>query len=294
MAIQHRLTDDGLAVLALTSRWAASPSATRDPDRPTPFGPKEWARVARALAAASATPADLLGREPDDLAALLGDAPRAAEVIGRLASRATSLALEVERLAGRGIWLVSIADDAYPARLRDRLGESAPPILYGAGAVELLEAGGVAIVGARDADPVALRYASAAAAAVARSGRPVVSGGARGIDGAAMSGAAEAGGTVVGVVADSLERATRSPEVRPSSPTSGSSFFRPTGPTCRSRSGPPWGATASSTASPTRGWSFRPPRVKAAPGPERRRPSRRAGCRSTFEPGRACPRETTR
>lgn len=214
MAIQHRLTDDGLAVLALTSRLAASPSATRDSDRLAPLGPKEWARVARALAAAGATPADLLGREPDELAALLGDAPRAAEVIGRLAARATSLALEVERLAGRGIWLVSIADDAYPARLRDRLGDSAPPILYGAGAVELLEAGGVAIVGARDADPAAVQYAAAAAAAVARSGRPVVSGGARGIDGAAMSGAAEAGGTVVGVVADSLERATRSPQVR--------------------------------------------------------------------------------
>lgn len=122
--------------------------------------------------------------------------------------------MEVERLAGRGVWLVSSADDAYPARLRDRLGDSAPPILYGAGAVELLQAGGLAVVGARDADPVALAYARAAAAAVARSGRPVVSGGARGTDAAAMNGAAEAGGSVVVALADSLERQARSTAVR--------------------------------------------------------------------------------
>jgi len=137
--------------------------------------------------------------------------PRA---IARLAARATTLALEVERLAGRGVWLVSVADAEYPARLRDRLGESAPPILYGAGAIELLNAGGVAIVGARDADADALEYAKEAAAAAARSGRPVVSGGARGIDAAAMTGAAEAGGTVVGALADSLERKVRAADVR--------------------------------------------------------------------------------
>jgi DNA processing protein len=213
MTIRHALSADGLAILSLTTRSLGGRSGATD-DAPTPLGPRDWARVARALTAAGATPADLLGREVDDLAALLGGAPGAAETIARLAARATTLALEVERLASRGIWLVSAADAAYPARLRERLGDSAPPILHGAGAVELLDAGGVAIVGARDADADALAYAEEAAAAVARSGRPVVSGGARGIDQAAMAGAAEAGGSVVGVLADSLERQVRSTGVR--------------------------------------------------------------------------------
>ena len=222
MTIHHRLGDDGLAILALTARSTGGrvagrpggPAGGLEPGGPNPLAPKDWARVARALAAAGARPADLLGREAADLEALLGGATAAAEVIARLAARATTLAMEVERLAGRGIWLVSIADGAYPARLRDRLGDSAPPILYGAGAVELLQAGGVAIVGARDADAQALAYAAEAAAAVARSGRPVVSGGARGIDGAAMNGAAEAGGSVVGALADSLERKVRAADIR--------------------------------------------------------------------------------
>ncbi len=214
MTISHHLGADGLAILALTARSAGGRSDDLGPGAPKPLPPKDWARVARALAAAGASPADLLGRDAADLGRLLGGATAAAEVIAQLVGRATTLALEVERLAGRGIWLVSIADAAYPERLRDRLSDSAPPILYVAGAVELLHAGGVAIVGSRDADEEALAFAREAAAAVARSGRPVVSGGARGIDAAAMTGAAEAGGTVVGVLADSLERHARSTAVR--------------------------------------------------------------------------------
>lgn len=214
MAIHHPLSSDSLAILALTARSMPGGKVSPERDGPSPLAPSGWARVARALAAAAATPADLLGREAADLERLLGGATGAAEVIGRLTARATTLAMEVERLAGRGIWLVSIVDDAYPTRLRARLGDAAPPILYGAGAAELLNAGGVAIVGARDADATALEYARDAAAAVARAGRPVVSGGARGIDAAAMNGASEAGGSVVGAIADSLERQARSTSVR--------------------------------------------------------------------------------
>jgi len=214
MTIRHPLSADGLAILALTARSTRGAPGGPGLDGPVPLVPTAFARVARALTAAGATPADLLGREAADLERLLGGATGAAEVIARLAARATTLALEVERLEERGIWLVSIADDAYPARLRDRLGDSAPPILYGAGCVELLGAGGVAIVGARNSDAAALRYAADAAVAVARAGRPVVSGGARGVDAAAMDGAADAGGSVIGVLAESLERRARSAEVR--------------------------------------------------------------------------------
>jgi DNA processing protein len=214
MTTSHALTPDGLAVLALTSRWHGAKSNQTGSDDAQPLAPKAWARVARALEAVGARPADLLGRESADLVPLLGGATAAAEVVARLAARATTLAMEVERLEGRGIWLVSVVDDAYPVRLRVRLGDAAPPILYGAGAVELLEGGGVAIVGARDADGDSLEYAWRAAGAVARSGSSVVSGGAKGIDAAAMSAAAEAGGSVVGVLADSLERQARSTAVR--------------------------------------------------------------------------------
>ena len=107
MTITHPLGADGLAILALTARSVGGRSGGPGPGIPKPLPPKDWARVARALAAAGASPADLLGRDAVDLGRLLGGATAAAEVIAQLAGRATTLALEVERLAGRGIWLVS-------------------------------------------------------------------------------------------------------------------------------------------------------------------------------------------
>ncbi|HSV92032.1 MAG TPA: hypothetical protein VLH81_03105, partial [Desulfobacterales bacterium] len=99
MTIWHALSADGLAILALTARSpggrvggrASGTSDGPEPDGPNPLSPRDWARVARALSVAGATPADLLGRETADVAALLGGAPAAAEAITRLAARATTL-----------------------------------------------------------------------------------------------------------------------------------------------------------------------------------------------------------
>ena len=215
MTIRHPMTPDGLAIVALTTRrTAAGPTPDEDRDSPKPLTPTEWSRIAAALSSAGGTPSMLLGRSVADLDGLLAATAISPDLIARLAERATTLAMDVERLESRGIWLVTVDDTAYPARLRARLGASAPPVLYGAGAVELLGAGGVAIIGSRDADPESLAFASDAAASVARSGRPVISGGAKGIDAAAMNGAADAGGAVVGVLADSLERKARSVALR--------------------------------------------------------------------------------
>ncbi len=79
MTIHHPLGADGLAILALTARSTGGRADGRtgglEPDGPSPLAPKDWARVARALAAAGATPADLLGRE----AAELEHAPRGSD-----------------------------------------------------------------------------------------------------------------------------------------------------------------------------------------------------------------------
>lgn len=215
MTIRHPLTPDGLAIVALTTRRAAAgPTPDEDRDGAKPLTPREWSRVAAALTSAGETPSMLLGRAVADLDGLLGATTISTDLIARLGDRATTLAMDIERLESRGIWLVTIDDAAYPRRLRARLGDSAPPVIFGAGAVDLLDAGGVAIIGSRDADPASLAFASEAAASVARSGRPVISGGAKGVDAAAMNGAVEAGGAVVGVLADSLERRARSVALR--------------------------------------------------------------------------------
>lgn len=98
----------------------------------------------------------------------------------------------------------------YPALLREM--ESAPPILIVRGDTALLHRPCVAIVGARNASAAAIKLARDFAQALAAKGFVVVSGLARGIDGAAHRGALGAGGTI-GVIASGID-VTYPPEHR--------------------------------------------------------------------------------
>jgi DNA processing protein len=86
--------------------------------------------------------------------------------------------------------------------------EDAPAVFYGCGDIGLLETGGLAVVGSRHADDLLIDYTQSVGALAARANTTVISGGAKGIDQAAMRGALEAGGKVCGVLADSLEKTT--------------------------------------------------------------------------------------
>lgn len=173
----------------------------------------EYNRLARLLRQHQRQPADLLGA---DAAAVIGlcvpafEEPRLQALLGR----GFLLSQAVERWHGRAIWVISRADPNYPSRLKAKLKEDAPPALYGCGDPQLLESGGFAVVGSRHVDEALLEYTAKVGQLIAQSGRSLVSGGARGIDQAAMRGASQAGGTAAGVLADSLERAALAREHR--------------------------------------------------------------------------------
>lgn len=87
---------------------------------------------------------------------------------------------------------------AYPARLREL--RDAPRQVYARGMLLTAEPPAVAIVGTRTASPYGLRVTRAIATACARAGVCVISGLARGIDGAAHRAALDAGGRTVAVL----------------------------------------------------------------------------------------------
>ena len=94
--------------------------------------------------------------------------------------------------------------------LADRLAR----LLYAVGDPALLTGELLGIVGSRNVTDAVAGVARAAAAGAVDAGLGVASGAAKGVDRSAMSTALEAGGTVVGVLADSLARMTRDVEVR--------------------------------------------------------------------------------
>ena len=137
-----------------------------------------------------------------------------ADRIRGLMDRAAAVAFEVERLEQSGIKALTAFDEHYPRLWPARLGAKAPPLLHGAGALALLDTPGLGVVGSRDVSQQGGEVAKEVARLAARRGLPLVSGGARGVDQLAMNAALEAGGAVVGILAESLSRKLKGPDVR--------------------------------------------------------------------------------
>ena len=158
-------------------------------------------------------PGDLLGRSTGDLVGSGFEDAMAARIV-KLLDRSVALAFELDRYSEAGIATVTVHDEDYPPRLRERLGDRAPALLHVAGDVRLLSEHGVGIVGSRGVTEEGAELASATAERATSLGYPVVSGGARGVDQLAMGAAHQVGGRVVGILAGSLVRDIGKAETR--------------------------------------------------------------------------------
>lgn len=203
------LSSNTQAILLLTAPLIAG----RGQAESKPLSPGEYKCLARRLFEGGHEPADLLGTEGREiLEECRVDLDNGR--LERLLDRGFLLSQAVERWQARAIWVVSRADSGYPKRLKRRLGHNAPPVLYGCGDAEILDTGGLAVVGSRHVDEALIEYTENVGRLAATARRTLISGGARGIDQAAMRGALEGGGRVAGVLADRLERAAMTREHR--------------------------------------------------------------------------------
>lgn len=206
------LSTTAQAIILLTSYFGKQDSNTEKP-----LTNSEWARFAMWLRDSQLSPADLLGQNYQELLSQWHDPKNkiTTERLDALLKRGHSMALALEKWSRSGLWVITRADkDSYPKRLLQKLGNQAPPVLYGCGDKELLKLGGIAVVGSRKAEPVDLIYAKQLGAQAAVSGVSTVSGGARGVDETSMLGAMYAGGNVIGIMADSLLRTSTSAKYR--------------------------------------------------------------------------------
>lgn len=166
----------------------------------------EYRRIAQRLRQLGQSPSDLLQNDSIQLVKELTDIV-AGDRLNRLLERGFLISQAVERWQSRAIWVLSRADSDYPKKFKNRLKEDSPPVIYGCGPSKLLNCGGLAVVGSRHADESLINFAETVGQTCAHAKACVISGGAQGIDRAAMWGSLESGGRAIGVLPDSLERA---------------------------------------------------------------------------------------
>lgn len=207
--MESNLSSDTEAVLLLCGELGQ-----RGSSGPKPLGLRQYNTVAAWLKNEGLRPGDLLSSDARKSLSSLQAAEVNLDHIGRLLERGAALALMLERWERSGLWVISRSDEDYPARLKRYLGQSTPPLLYGVGSKDLLNRGGLAVVGSRDRSEEDGEFARRVGEHCGKEGIAIISGAAKGIDREAMSGALEVGGWALGVLAEGLAKTATSGQYR--------------------------------------------------------------------------------
>lgn len=197
------------AILLLTTYFNKASNS-----KEKPLTPREWGKFALWLNQNELTPESLLTGNIDEQLLNWSDSKVTKNRIEYLLNRGSALAFSLEKWLRAGLWVITRADEDYPKRLKKHLKYDSPAVLFGCGNRALLNKGGIAAVGSRNTSNEDLSYSRGLGEKAAKEGYSIISGGARGIDETAMLGALEAEGTVVGVMADSLLKASSSAKYR--------------------------------------------------------------------------------
>ncbi len=120
------------------------------------------------------------------------------------ARKTMDLAAEAARVEALGLRVLTWADDAYPERLLEI--DAPPPVVYVRGDLVPQDRWAVAIVGTRRPSVYGRSVARDLGTLLGTAGVTVISGLARGIDGAAHEAALEAGGRTIAVMGCGLDR----------------------------------------------------------------------------------------
>ena len=167
------------------------------PQPPSPAERRDRLRLARTDKVGPVAFRELMGR--------YREAARVLEALPTLARRGGGAPLriptpaeaedEIARGEALGARLLSLGDPDFPGLLAAL--DPPPPLIWAKGRLELLKRPAVAIVGARVASAAGQRFARELAAEIGQAGLVVVSGLARGVDGAAHAGSIDTGTVAV-------------------------------------------------------------------------------------------------
>lgn len=178
-------------------------SSLGDPDR-RPLTIVQFRNLAKRVAEAER---EFAIRELDvsDLQKLGYDKAMSQRIYGLL-SGGSRLREYLRRAEACDCFPITRLNPCYPLSVRKRLGLDSPGVLWAKGDITLLNRPAVSVIGSRDLLTENQKFAEEAGRRIAQQGYVLVSGNARGTDKVAQDAALEAGGQVISIVADSLQK----------------------------------------------------------------------------------------
>ncbi len=178
-------------------------SSLGDPDR-KPLSVAQFRALAKRVLAAER---EISSRDLqiDDLVKL-GYDPVMAERIFGLISGTNQLREYLRRSEACDCYPITRLNPIYPEPVRRRLRVDSPGVLWAKGDVTLIGRPAVAVIGSRELNETNRAFAEEAGRQIAKQGYVLVSGNAQGADRIAQRASLEAGGQVISVVADSLQK----------------------------------------------------------------------------------------
>jgi DNA processing protein len=177
-------------------------------------GPKTYHALGRKIESKGLSFADLFSLDAEHLMLEFALTPALSEKIAAAATGLEEIAAMREYMSEQGVEMLLAGTAEYPAKCAEWMGDSAPPLLYAIGPLELLATKGVGIVGSRDASDEGMAAARAMGRRIVAEAAVVVSGFAPGIDTYGHLGALEGGGGTIACLADGVEHFRLRPELR--------------------------------------------------------------------------------
>lgn len=204
-----RLTDNDKATLLLTTSLGINDKTIK------PLSLGEWNKLVKSIVSSDIKePGALLSLDEEQTKNILSLKEEEAKRMYQLLTRGALLAIELEDLNKRGIYTLCRGDKLYPKLIKRKLKESAPPVIFYAGNLELLDNTSIGMVGSREIDEDILKNTIMISEKGVSEGLTIVSGGAKGVDSTAETAAFNVGGNYISFICDSLIARIKKKEVR--------------------------------------------------------------------------------
>ena len=136
------------------------------------------------------------------------------EKIEKLLERSAAMTFEIEELQQKGVRIVTFLDDEFPHRLKEKLGDFCPPILYMSGDHRIKDTSFAGYVGSRSFNEQDKKWTEGLVSENLKDGYAIVTGGAKGIDNISMKCCLDQGGAVIIFLPEDLHKRIQEPYIR--------------------------------------------------------------------------------